>query len=399
METLFAYQRQLLQNVETTFVRSLMDEIDWEGNRLVGIRGARGVGKTTLMLQYVKLHYGAETRKAVYLNLDNPYFLKNDLMDVVQKFYQQGGERLLLDEVHKYPRWSQYVKSIYDSYPTMKVAFTGSSLIQILNAEADLSRRCVAYEMQGLSFREYMQFYHGVELPLCGLDDILHNADAICSKVNGLCRPLAHFADYLRQGYYPFMQENPTSYRQRIEGVVDMILGIELPQQRGVDLGNLRKLKSLVSVVATEVPMLVDVSKMARTIELNRVTLLAYMQYLHDAKLIRLVYSDQLNVKRMQKPDKIMMENPNLCEALNLDVVNEGSLREVFFCNQVAYRHRVEYTNPADFLIDRKYTVEIGGSSKDGGQIAGREDAYLACDGMEYAYGNKLPLWIFGLLY
>jgi len=399
MEQFFAYQKQLLQNITTTFVRSLMDDIAWDGARLIGIRGARGVGKTTLMLQRLKLHYGADSEKAVYLNLDHPYFLKNDLLDVVQRFYQQGGECLLLDEVHKYPQWSRYVKAIYDGYPTLKVVFTGSSLIQILNAEADLSRRCVTYEMQGLSFREYMQFYHHIDLPVCSLEVLLREAGDVCEQVNSTCRPLQYFADYLQKGYYPFRQESSFNYQQLVENVVDMILGIELPQQRGVDVGNMRKLKSLLSILATEVPVVVDVSKLSRTIELNRVTLLSYLQYLHDARLIRLVYSDTLNVKRMQKPDKIMMENPNLSYALTLSNVNEGALRESFFCNQVGYRHRVEYTQPADFLVDRQYVVEVGGESKDGQQIAGCENAYLACDGIEYAYGNKLPLWLFGLLY
>lgn len=399
METLFALQRQLIQNSTTSFVRSVMDEIDWEGTRLIGIRGARGVGKTTLLLQHIKMHYGLGTKKALYLNLDSAYFTRHDLMDTVQTFYTSGGECLLLDEVHKYPHWSQYVKNIYDLYPSIKIVFTGSSLLQILNAEADLSRRCISYEMQGLSFGEYMRFYHKVELPQCTLDDIIQNAEDICESVNGKCRPLEFFGDYLRSGYYPFRKENPNQYSTRVENVVDMILGIELPQQRNVNVGNVRKLKSLLAVLATEVPMLVDVSKMSKMTELSRVSLTSYLQYLNDARLIRLLYSDATSVKRMQKPDKILMENPNLCYILNLGHANEGTVRESFFCNQMAYRHGVEYTKPADFVIDGNIVVEVGGSSKDGGQIADRENAYLACDGIDYPYGKKLPLWLFGLTY
>lgn len=399
METLFSLQRQLIQNSTTMFVRSVMDEIDWEGTRLIGIRGARGVGKTTLLLQRIKMRYGAGTKKALYINLDSAYFTRHDLMDVVQSFYTSGGECLMLDEVHKYPHWSQYVKNIYDLYPTIKIVFTGSSLLQILNAEADLSRRCVSYEMQGLSFGEYMRFYNKIDLPQCSLDDIVSNADDICESVNAMCRPLEHFGDYLRSGYYPFRKENPGQYAIRVENVVDMILGIELPQQRGVDVGNVRKLKSLLAVLTTEVPMLVDVSKLSKITELSRVSLTSYLQYLHDARLIRLLYSDATSVKRMQKPDKILMENPNLCYILNLGQANEGTVRESFFCNQMAYRHGVEYTKPADFMIDGRVVVEVGGSSKDGGQIADRDNAYLACDGIEYPYGKKLPLWLFGLTY
>ena len=399
METLFSLQRQLIQNSTTSFVRPVMNEIDWDGTRLIGIRGARGVGKTTLLLQHIKLHYGAGTKKALYINLDSAYFTRHDLMDTVQAFYTSGGECLLLDEVHKYPHWSQYVKNIYDLYPTIKIVFTGSSLLQILNAEADLSRRCVSYEMQGLSFGEYMRFYHGIELPQCTLNDITHHADDICEKVNALCRPLEYFSDYLKSGYYPFRKENPKQYTARVENVVDMILGIDLPQQRGVDVGNVRKLKSLLAVLSTEVPMLVDISKLSKMTELSRVSLTSYLQYLHDARLIRLLYSDAASVKRMQKPDKILMENPNLCYILNLGQANEGTVRETFFCNQMAYRHSVEYTKPADYVIDGNVVVEVGGSSKDGGQIADRENAFLACDGIEYPYGKKLPLWLFGLTY
>lgn len=399
METLYSIQQQLIQNSTTTFVRSIMNEIDWEGTRLIGIRGARGVGKTTLLLQHIKLHYGAGSKKALYLNLDSAYFTRHDLMDTVHSFYTSGGECLLLDEVHKYPHWSQYIKNIYDLYPTLKIVFTGSSLLQILNAEADLSRRCISYEMQGLSFSEYLRFYHKITLPQCSLDDILHNADDICNTVNNECRPLEHFGNYLKAGYYPFYKENPKQYTARVENVVDMILGIELPQQRGVDVGNVRKLKALLAVLATEVPMLVDISKLSKMTELSRVSLTSYLQYLHDARLIRLLYSDAASVKRMQKPDKILMENPNLCYILTLGQANEGTVRESFFCNQVSYRHKVEYTKPADFVIDGKTVIEVGGPSKDGGQIADLDNAFLACDGIEYPYGKKIPLWLFGLIY
>lgn len=399
METLFAIQKQLIQNSVTTFVRSIMHKIDWEGTRLIGIRGARGVGKTTLLLQRLKMHYGIQTKKALYANLDSTYFTRHDLMDVVRDFYLSGGECLLLDEVHKYPQWSQSVKNIYDLYPTLKIVFTGSSLLQILNAEADLSRRCVSYEMQGLSFAEYMEFYHKTHLPTCSLNELLHHADELCAEVNAVCRPLAFFSDYLQSGYYPFRKENPKQYYARVENVVEMILGIELPQQRGVDVGNIRKLKSLLAVLASEVPMLVDVTKLSKMIGLSRVSLTSYLQYLHDARLIRLLYSDSLSVKRMQKPDKILMENPNLSYVLNLGNTNEGSVRETFFCNQVGYRHTVEYTRPADFKVDGEIVVEVGGQSKDGGQIVGNDHSWLACDNMEYPYGRKLPLWLFGLLY
>jgi len=399
METLFALQRQLIQNVSADFVRSLMDDIKWDDIRLIGIRGARGVGKTTLMLQRIKLHYGVDTTKALFLNLDSGYFTRNDLMDVVQKFHNMGGECLMLDEVHKYPHWSRYVKNIYDMYPAMKVVFSGSSLLQILNSEADLSRRCISYNMNGLSFAEYMRFYYNISIDRYSLEDILRNASDICSEVNGKIRPLEYFPEYLRSGFYPFRKELPGLYGERVRNVVDMIISIELPLLRGVDVGNVRKLKALLAVLATEVPMTIDISKISKTIEISRVSLLSYLQYLSDAGLIKLLYSDDMSVRRMQKPDKILMENPNLCYALTLDKANEGAVRESFFCNQIGYNHTIEYTKPADFLVDGKTYIEVGGPSKDGKQVADKSSGYLACDGIEYNYGNKLPLWLFGLTY
>ena len=244
-----------------------------------------------------------------------------------------------------------------------------------------------------------MKFYHKIDLPQCTLNDIVANADDVCEAVVDRCHPLEYFAGYLRDGYYPFRKENPKQYGMRVENVVDMIIGLELPQQRGVDVGNVRKLKSLLAVIATEVPMLIDITKLSKMTELSRVSLTSYLQYLHDARLVRLLYSDAMNVKRMQKPDKILLENPNLCYILNMGNANEGTVRETFFCNQVAYRHSVEYTKPADYVLDKKITIEVGGSSKDGGQIAGMPNAFLACDGIEYPYGKKIPLWLFGLLY
>ena len=399
MDALFRRNADLLKDISTKFVRSIMDDIPWD-DRLVAIRGARGVGKTTLMLQYQKLHYGDnENHKSLYVRLDNAYFAQHNLVDVAERFYRQGGELLLVDEVHNAQYWAKEIKEIYDVFKPLRVVFTGSSLLHILNAQADLSRRCLSYDMQGLSFREYMQLYHNIELPKATLDDILHNSMDVAMEVHHKCRPLEFFPQYLQKGYYPFGVEGFNPYYQRVESIVDLLLNIELPQLRGVEVGNVRKLKALLAVISTEVPMVVDVSKLSTLVGVSRVTLLAYLQYLQEAKLIRLLYSDDLSVKKMQKPDKILMENSNLLYALSLEKPNVGTVRETFFCNQLGYKHQVEYNKRGDYLIDHKLTFEIGGKSKDGKQIAQTENAYIISDDFDYPLGNKLPMWLFGLMY
>lgn len=398
MELLFQLNDQLLGLTSTDFVRSIMEDIPWD-ERLVSIRGSRGVGKTTLLLQYQKLHYGINNRKALYVSLEGAYFTRNSLVDFARQFYLQGGERLFLDEVHNYPNWSREIKEIYDLYPMLKIVFTGSSLLQILNADADLSRRCLNYTMQGLSFREYLKFYHDIDVPRYSLQDILNDNASICSAIFRQFRPMEFFNDYLTQGYYPFRKESPERYPMKVENLVDVILNIELPKLCGVDISKVRNLKALLVVMATNVPMLVDVSKLSTMIGLSRMSTLAYLQYLHRAALIRLLYSDDLSVKKMQKPDKILLENSNLLPVLSLEKPNLGTMRETFFCNQLGYKHQIEYTRQGDFLIDHKLTFEIGGKSKDGKQVAQTENSYIAADDMEFPVGNKLPLWLFGLMY
>ena len=398
MELLFQLNDQLLGLTSTDFVRSIMEDIPWD-ERLVSIRGSRGVGKTTLLLQYQKLHYGINNRKALYVSLEGAYFTRNSLVDFARQFYLQGGERLFLDEVHNYPNWSREIKEIYDFYPMLKIVFTGSSLLQILNADADLSRRCLSYTMQGLSFREYLKFYHDIDVPRYSLQDILNDNASICSAIFRQFRPMEFFNDYLTQGYYPFRKESPERYPMKVENLVDVILNIELPKLCGVDISKVRNLKALLVVMASNVPMLVDVSKLSTMIGLSRMSTLAYLQYLHRAALIRLLYSDDLSVKKMQKPDKILLENSNLLPVLSLEKPNLGTMRETFFCNQLGYKHQIEYTRQGDFLIDHKLTFEIGGKSKDGKQVAQTENSYIAADDMEFPVGNKLPLWLFGLMY
>ena len=398
MQQLQSQHLRLLAHLNMPFERSLMNVINWDA-RLIAIRGARGVGKTTMLLQHIKKTYGTSPTVALYASLDHLYFTRHSLLELAEEFHQKGGKCLCLDEVHKYEGWSREIKNIYDGFPDLHIVFTGSSLLNILNAEADLSRRCVSYDMQGLSLREYLMIKENISLPIITLDEVLNNSLEASEKVLAVCKPLKYFAQYLEEGYYPFFMEQQMDYLTQVQRVVNMILEIELPQLGNVDIANVRKLKSLLSVVSSGVPFAVDISKMAQTAELNRNTIISYLAHLGRAKLVNLLYSDSVNLKRMQKPDKIYMENCNLLYALSLTQVESGTARETFFVNQLAYQHTVEYAKQGDFVIDRKYTIEVGGANKDGKQVANVENSFIAADNIEYALGNKIPLWLFGFLY
>ncbi|WP_196065757.1 ATP-binding protein [Bacteroides cellulosilyticus] len=399
METLFAKQDRLLMLTSTEIVRTLMHRINWNA-QLIAIRGPRGVGKTTLMLQYVKQHYEAYNREALYCTLDSVYFSNHTLLELVDTFYKHGGKHLFLDEVHKYPTWSKEIKEIYDMYPDLRVVFSASSLLNILNADADLSRRCIPYEMQGLSFREFMLFYKQLDLPICTLEEVLNSPGDICSRVNEVCRPLAFFKEYLQYGYYPFYLKNQMDYYTSIEQVTNFIIESELPQLCGVDIGNVRKLKALLGILATSVPFEVDISKLSTTIGIHRNTVIEYLNSLERAKLLRLLYADLLSVKKMQKPDKIYLDNPNLLYALASHPVKIGTARETFVVNQLGYMHEVEYgKKTGDFKVNGCYTLEVGGEGKGYNQIADLPDSYILADDIETPYRHKLPIWIVGFLY
>lgn len=400
MESLIKRHLNRMQTVNLDFVRNLMDEIDWN-ERLLMIKGQKGVGKTTLMTQRILQMFGpTNTTEVLYVSLDNIYFGTHKLLDFIEQFHAQGGKYLFMDEVHKYKGWSLEVKNAYDEFTDLHMVLSGSSLINLSDGEADLSRRCISYTMLGLSFREYLQMFHQKGFRRRTLQEILTDGNSICAEVNAQVRPLPLFSEYLRYGYYPFLKESQSNYYVRIENIVNTTIEMELPQLRKLDIGNIRKMKSLLGILSSNVPYALDTVKLSKMAELSRITLLQYLQNLSEARLIQLLYSDVTNVKRLQKPDKIYMENPNMLHALATTQVNEGAEREVFFVNQLSAKHVVEYSKTsADFTIDHQYTIEVGGRSKDGKQIADVANGYIASADEEYVLGNKIPLWLFGFLY
>ncbi|MBQ3657053.1 MAG: ATP-binding protein [Bacteroidales bacterium] len=398
METLFKKHKILISQVEMKIVRQMMQTVDWD-KQLVAIRGSRGVGKTTLMRQYIKQKYGINAGESLYCVMDGMYFTNHSLLELAEKFHLSGGRHLFLDEVHKYPTWSREIKEIIDLWPDMKITFTGSSLIQILNADADLSRRVLSYNMTGLSFREFLHFYHKIELPRYSLREILENADDICQKVCNLCSPQPLFEEYLRVGYYPFYDGNETEYYSRLENVISFIIEQEMTQFCGVEPAYTRKLKALLLYLSDNLPYEVNIAKLSAYLGLNKSTILSYLSSMQRAELLHLLYSDNKSVTKMQKPDKIYIHNTNMLYSIG-SKQNIGTLRECFVVNQLSSHHTVEYgKTQGDFLVDGKIVFEVGGKDKTFDQIAGVPDSYVLADNMEIPVGKKLPLWIIGMEY
>ena len=398
METLFKKHQILISQVSMNIIREIMNDINWE-KQLVAIRGSRGVGKTTLMRQYIKQKYGVQAGKALYCVMDSMYFTNHTLLDLAEHFHMVGGEHLFLDEVHKYPSWSKEIKEIIDLYPDMKVTFTGSSLIQILNADADLSRRVLSYQMVGLSFREFLRFYKNISIPAHKLDEMLLNADSISHSVNEICRPQLLFEEYLRVGYYPFYDGNETEYYSRIENVISFIIDQEMTQFCGVEPAYTRKLKAMLMYLSDNVPYEVNISKLSSYLEINKTTVLNYLSNMQRAELLNLLYSDNKSVTKMQKPDKIYIQNTNILYALGTQQ-NIGTIRECFVVNQLSKEHIVEYGKAqGDFRVDGKITFEVGGKDKSFDQIADVPNSYILADSIEFPIGKKLPIWLMGLLY
>jgi uncharacterized protein len=403
MDSLFIRQIDYLSDVPMDFVRSMMDTIDWN-SRLLMIRGPKGVGKSTLMKQHFLQHYAPEDRHALYCSADTAYFSTHTLIDTASEFVKRGGEALFIDEIHKYDNWSREVKEIYDLYSGLRLVLSGSSLIQLNDGQADLSRRVDIYDMPGLSFREYLWFRIGKEIKPVSLSELLSSPNQLCLKVREICRPLEFFQDYLTCGYYPFSFEKRKTYRSIVERVADYTIDVELTRHRGVNAANTRKIKAMLQVIASNLPYLVDISKLSKSVSIDRVTLLKYLSYLDEAKLARCLYTELDKITDLQKPDKLLMENPNLLYAFSEKEPEIGTVRETFFCNQLSSSgHKVEYggIKTGDFRIDKDVVVEVGGPGKDYSQIDDSDikNAALALDNTDIAVGKKIPLWAFGFLY
>jgi uncharacterized protein len=397
MESLYAYQSNLLNHIPHNWYRYLYPNLKFN-ERLLGIKGLRGVGKTTMLLQFMAQLDARE--KTLYVTCEHPYFYNNSLFDLAEQWSAYGGNRLLIDEIHKHDHWSRQLKLIYDGFPALKVIFTSSSALDLYKGEADLSRRLVTQELHGLSFREFINIKNGLNLPAFNLEQILTNHEKLSREIVAQVKPLSLFHNYLESGYFPFVFDNePETNNQRIFRILNTVLETDLAYIEGFSTSNVEKLKKLLGVIAVSAPFEPNISKIASRLEIGRNTLISYLKNLKDASVLNFVFRQNTGISYLQKPNKIYFENTAFAKALQADP-NVGTLRETFFLNQLSnFGHQVQLSLQGDFHVDNILTFEIGGKNKGFDQIKDLENAYIAADDIEYGFDRKIPIWLFGFLY
>lgn len=389
MEKLKEYYRQLLQSTNTDFLRYLFLEINWN-NRMIGLIGARGIGKTTLVLQQIKLNLNPD--ETLYITTDDLYFSSHTLLDLAGDFLKQGGKQLFIDEIHKYKEWARELKLIYDYYPKLKVVFTGSSILDINKGVADLSRRAVMYHLQGLSFREYLKMFHRINAQVYNLQQIIDHK----VEIEDLEHPLPFFDDYLRRGYYPFMQE--PDFAIRLQQIVSITLESDIPLYANMNVATGRKLKQLMMIMAENVPFKPNFNKLGAVLGVSRNNIADYCLYIEEAGLIAQLRNSAEGIAGLRKVDKIYLENTNLLYNLSKEMPNIGSVRETFFFNQTKTKHETFNSPVSDFEVE-DMVFEIGGKSKEQKQIKTAKRGFVVKDSIEIGYENIIPLWHFGLMY
>ncbi|HQB21458.1 MAG TPA: AAA family ATPase [Bacteroidales bacterium] len=389
MEKLIGQYRALIDNTSLQFVRYLYNKIDWN-SRFIAILGARGVGKTTLLLQRIKMVHSYS--EALYVSADAIYFTENKLFDLADTFYKNSGRFLYIDEIHKYPNWSKELKMMYDNLPQLHVVFTGSSILNIYKGSDDLSRRVIKYEMQGLSFREYLNMTQNVKIKKYSLDEILENK----VELPDISHPLVQFKEYLKRGYYPFFSE--PNYEIRLQNVVNVMLEQDIPAFANMNFSTAQKLKHLMQIIAESVPFKPNFTKISEIIQVHRNSTTDYFHYLERAGLILQLRVASSGIGAIRKVEKVFLENPNLMYALSGSKTNIGNVRECFFYNQMKLNFEVFWTEKGNFKIE-EYSFEIGGKQKNQAQVADIKNAFVAKDDIEYGYMNVIPLWHFGMNY
>ena len=389
--TLTEFMKEQLNLVSTGFKRYMYNKLPWEA-RLVGLMGPRGVGKSTMVLQHIKEQAEDVQSKSLYVSADHSYFSTHTLIDTAAQFVREGGEWLYIDEVHKYEGWSTELKQIYDSHPKLHVFFTGSSVLDILEGEADLSRRVLLNDMQGLSFREFLELFHGIKTPVRSLKEVLEGK----VQIEGVEHPLPLFEQYLREGYYPFSLEG--YFQQRLQQVIRLTMEVDIPQYANMTPATGRKLRRMLGIIASNVPYKPEASSLANEIKVSRNDIPNYLLFMEKAGMIGQLRDCTGGMRGLGKTEKVYLDNTNMIYTMTGENANIGNVRETFFFNQTRLNLDVISSKVSDFQID-KYTFEVGGKKKGLKQVQGVDNAYIVRDDTEYASGQYLPLWSFGLLY
>ncbi len=397
MDTLFKTYGRLLADTDLSFTRYLYDKINWD-NRLIVIKGAKGVGKTTMLLQHIKRNF-QQVEKALYVSLDNLWFANHTLLELAEYHYTHGGTHLFLDEVHKYKGWQQEVKNIYDSYPHLHLVVTGSSMLKLEESlTADLSRRHRAYTMEGLSFREYLKLEQVADLPVLSLETILNNHFTEASQITSKVKVLQHFEKYIESGYYPFYREEGDGFFDRLQQVIDTVVTTEIPAVSHIEYDSVYKVRQLLAVLAEMKPYTLNISSLCTTLQSSRNNVLKLLDLMDKAALVRRLYATNGGMNMLTKPEKILFYNTNLMHCLTPQV-DSGTMRETYLASQVGVDHQLYMPNKGDLVVDDKWLFEVGGKRKNFSQIKDMKDSFVVSDNMEIGHGNKIPLWLFGLLY
>lgn len=396
MKTLQRHYQMLLKHISTERVRDIYNEISWSA-RLVGIKGARGVGKTTLMIQRIKLAF-PDTSKALYVSLDDIWFAGHTLLDLASQSAEEGITHLFIDEVHRLPGWQRQIKNVFDFYPTLNIVFTGSSLLELDHSIADLSRRCLMYSMPGISFREFLEF-EGVSIRKIPLSEILYKHEAAAEEIGARLDVMKFFKRYLRSGFYPFyIHDTEADYFVRVNNMISSVIDYDMPAVENLEYATLLKAKQLLSVISAQSPSPLNAKLTAELLDVSKNQLIKILSLLERSQLLRLLYyKAERDPKSMAKPQKVLFDNTSILYALG--IADLGKVRETFFASMLAYGHEISYPRDGDLLVDRRYLFEIGGARKSFRQIKDIPDSFVASDDIEHGLGNKIPLWLFGFLY
>ena len=399
MEELKLVQENLFRQL-SPFRRYLSEEVDWT-DRLIAIKGARGTGKTTLLLQRIKYDLSKEVgTNALYATLDDLYFLEHTLIQLATEFNLSGGKFLFLDEVHKYPRWSRELKLIYDRFPNLFVVFTSSSMLDILSGESDLSRRAVSYNLRELSYREFLELELDQELPVFSFEDLLANHQDISHLLKEKLEfPLKHFEEYISFGAYPYFKENRKTYPQKLLQTLMLIVENDMNAVENINFEESRKIKKLLVAIAQSAPFTPNISKLSERLGMNRKALLNAIRLLGRADLVMELFKPTTGIGAFTKPEKLYLHNSNIIYAMDGKNFNMGAVRETFFANQVSKNETLHLAEKGDFLVNEKYVFELGGKSKTGRQVSDIPSSYIIRDQIEFGTTKTIPLWLFGFLY
>ncbi|MEI7594634.1 MAG: AAA family ATPase [Bacteroidota bacterium] len=386
-----------INTINNLYNRFLLNKVNWN-HKLISILGSRGVGKTTLLLQYLK-QLQKPNHEVLYVSMDDIYFTNNLLVDLVNEFVKHGGKILALDEVHKYPNWSREVKNIYDDYRDLQIIITGSSLLEIKKGDADLSRRSVDYILPTLSFREFIMFENNTVFPAYTLSDILNSHEEIAKEINQKVKPLFYYQKFIKSGAYPFFIDAKEEFSGQLLKTIHLLLESDLISVLNIDYSHIIKLKKLLLLISESVPFKPNISELSSKVGITRDSVMNYFEYLQKAHLIFMLCSANKGFRRFEKPEKIYLNDCNQLFAISSAEPNIGTIRETFFLQHLNAISKLNYTESGDFLVDEKFIFEIGGKNKSFAQIKDLSNSFIAADSIEYGLKNKIPLWMFGFVY